>query len=554
MNLSHQAAFELLETGMARLSQEQRLALEQHLAMCEACRLEAGIMERLRLEAARRWPPSVEPATEPEEMIAVIKGRFQRKHALQRLYLPAPGLAWLGAAILMVFVLSWIILNLIAHPARQLNRPAGQTPEATPTPQATTTSVLSKTPLEPIFEAPGIQFGHWSPSGEFLYFLSQDPKDQGKPFGSTRLHFYNAASGQVCTAGDLSFVQTDASNGFTWLPDGRLLLVDAAGEVLALPICKTGDAKPLTLLFPETVERLYASDMVGKAVLFKGKEAYWLYNPIDDQVRGIDSFKPGFIPGSDHFSWSPSGKRLAASVMNGVTGKEGSRLLILDLESLELIGSLDLQGGEGQSAPWVDWLSEDWLLTPGPEKAFLVSLAGGELKQIDIYRDLFKLEVSHPFDVPSLSYETDEEKNIFHLAVASNIGGAHRIHLYHSEDGRVETLEQSAHTFLFLPNGESLFLSYWETEPTYRDEYEFLWVDSDRPPRRLMIQGHTPRQYPQLYAEVLPRERLAFSSSQGVSLVSVEDGHLLGFWSLEGSSGLGSPYGIYVESRGGCWW
>jgi hypothetical protein len=89
-------------------------------------------------------------------------------------------------------------------------------------------------------------------------------------------------------------------------------------------------------------------------------------------------------------------------------------------------------------------------------------------------------------------------------------------------------------------------LTKFEANPTYRDEYELVWVDTPEvEPRRLVVQGHVPRNYPDLNAEYLPgSSRMVFGSSQGVSLVSIPDGELLGFWELEGGSTSPSTYVI----------
>ena len=75
-----------------------------------------------------------------------------------------------------------------------------------------------------------------------------------------------------------------------------------------------------------------------------------------------------------------------------------------------------------------------------------------------------------------------------------------------------------------------------ETEPAERDIYDLFWIDApEKPDARLEVEGHLPRDYPMLHARYLPgASRMAFSSSQGVSLVSIPDGELLGFWRLAG--------------------
>lgn len=75
-------------------------------------------------------------------------------------------------------------------------------------------------------------------------------------------------------------------------------------------------------------------------------------------------------------------------------------------------------------------------------------------------------------------------------------------------------------------------------------EYELVWVDTPgKEPRRLVVQGHTPRNYSYLYARYLPQSsQIAFSSSQGISLVSVPDGELLSFWEFADGEGIRDIY------------
>jgi len=63
-------------------------------------------------------------------------------------------------------------------------------------------------------------------------------------------------------------------------------------------------------------------------------------------------------------------------------------------------------------------------------------------------------------------------------------------------------------------------------------------VNTDRDPWRLVVQGHTRRDYPHLFPRYLPQSsQMAFGSSQGISLVSTPDGELLCFWELVDASG-----------------
>jgi hypothetical protein len=121
--------------------------------------------------------------------------------------------------------------------------------------------------------------------------------------------------------------------------------------------------------------------------------------------------------------------------------------------------------------------------------------------------------------------------------------------VYASETGQVEVFQHDTHTLLFFPGGQWMRFSKWEDDPSYRDEYEMVWMDRPGETQRLMVAGHTPRSHPQIFPKYLPASsQLVFSSSQGVSLVSIPDGETIAFWELAGGEGF-SP--IIYPSPGG---
>ncbi len=100
---------------------------------------------------------------------------------------------------------------------------------------------------------------------------------------------------------------------------------------------------------------------------------------------------------------------------------------------------------------------------------------------------------------------------------------------------------------LFFPGGEWAEMRKMPGDPPdYRDEYELFWIDAPTPDKqgaRLKVEGHTPRSYPTLYVQYLPEtSALVFSSSQGISRVSVPDGAVLDFWELQDRRSSLQPY------------
>jgi len=73
-----------------------------------------------------------------------------------------------------------------------------------------------------------------------------------------------------------------------------------------------------------------------------------------------------------------------------------------------------------------------------------------------------------------------------------------------------------------------------------KDEFELTWVNMPgQESQRMVVQGHTPRNYPTLFARYLPQSsQIAFRSSQGISLVSIPDGETLMFWDLLNGEGF----------------
>jgi len=161
-------------------------------------------------------------------------------------------------------------------------------------------------------------------------------------------------------------------------------------------------------------------------------------------------------------------------------------------------------------------------------------------KFTDVMHDIFLLDIAYPDDVSAMAWEGR------HLSVRVNHPRNQAIYVYHPETSQVEVLQSEVGILLFFPGGEWTELPKFEATPTYRDEYELIWVDRpEAEPQRLVVQGHVPRNYPDLNAEYLPgSSQMVFSSSQGVSLVSIPDGALLGFWELAGGSASPSTFAL----------
>ncbi len=132
----------------------------------------------------------------------------------------------------------------------------------------------------------------------------------------------------------------------------------------------------------------------------------------------------------------------------------------------------------------------------------------------------------------------DRTGNGYYLAVLPNHPRNQSLYLYTSATGQVQVFDHKNHSLLFFPDGQIVELPKSENVPTYHDEFDLVWVGKlDSPEQHIAVTGHTHRSYPGLHIEPAPGgRRLYFSSSQGVSLVTVPQGEMLAFWDLGGET------------------
>jgi hypothetical protein len=416
-------------------------------------------------------------------------------------------------------------------------------PETAPTPVPLPTSIVNtqRETIQPTLQARTISIGKWSPDGMFLVLgLPEVTGDQAV----MRLAFLKADTGDICLAGNTPW-QTGLDDGlrehFAWLPDGRLLYVPSSGEMTVLVPCDP-DAANSTFSYSVTFTHALDYHEETGQVLLKNQTSFWIMDGTSLEVRQIPNVTPNpFEAHWDNFDWSPEGDRLAISRLNGQTAKEGSTLFIVNAATGEVENELPLDIASDQSAPMVEWASEDELLLHGSGALFAIDFRSDPPKFTDVMRDIFLLDISYPDDIASFAWEGE------HLSVRVNHPRNQGIYIYHPETGKVEIIQpKDANSLLFFPNGEMVEMSKLTLESPAEDRYELIWIDSPESGSRfLTVQGHLPRNYPTLLPRYLPASRrLAFSSSQGISLVSVPDGETLGFWELAGGGG----YSSYVVS------
>ncbi len=415
--------------------------------------------------------------------------------------------------------------------------------DTAPTEEPLPTSVvpIPRTPVQPLVRARSITLGSWSLDGKYLVFGSLEATEEPS---STTLSFLNAETGHVCQADERYPPISSLRRQYAWLPDGRLLFISEGGEMDLLKPCEAGRER-LADRYPAKFSQVAAYEGKSGRILLESEQAYWILDGISLEARQIPGVSPNpYEAHWDNYAWSPGGERLAISRLNGRDRKAGSTLYLVAGDTGEVMKSLPLEYASDQSAPWVEWLAKDELLLHGGGILAMVDFRSDPLRIVNVLKDIFALDIAYPDEISSMASITDKAGESYHLAVRVNHPRNQDLYLYHSETGSVEVLRHEVHTILFFPDGEWTELGNlpeWEDVP---DEYELVWVDAPgKETRRLVVQGHTPRNYPTLFARYLPRSsQMAFSSSQGISLVSVPDGELLRFWELAGAEGSRSTH------------
>jgi len=406
--------------------------------------------------------------------------------------------------------------------------------DVAPTKEPLPTSVIPipRTPVQPLVEARSISLGSWSTDGRYLLFSLLD--FSGDP-PSTTLNFLSAESGDLCQADERVAPISSLRQQVAWLPDGRLLFISEEGEMDLLKPCAAGRER-LTDRYPAKFDQVAAYEGQSGRILLKNEASFWILDGVSLEARQIAEVSPNpYEAHWDNYAWSPGGERLAISRLNGRDRKAGSTLYLVTGDTGETLKSLPLEYATDQHAPGVEWLAKDELLLHSGGVLAVVDFRSDPPRIVNVLKDIFALDIAYADDISSMASFVHPAGESYHLAVRVNHPRNQAVYLYHSETGGVEVLHHEVDTILFFPDGEWAELPRREDVPTYQDEYELVWVDAPRESRRLAVQGHTPRDYAHLFARYLPQSsQMAFSSSQGVSLVSIPGGEPLRFWDLVG--------------------
>jgi len=406
--------------------------------------------------------------------------------------------------------------------------PAAMRPHL-PTPLPDIQVGIPKTEIQPVLEGAVAFPGSWSPDSAYFVFGAQT--------ANLTLHFLNGKTGQICAA-DGQFATVDRlRERHAWLPDGRLLFVDSSSEIVVLMPCQP-EIERLTDRFPETFTQIETYAPENGQIILKSAAAYWILDGDTLTAQPIPGVTPNpYQAHGDTFAWLPGGERLVINRLNGRSGsKEGSTLYLINGATEQVEKSLTLEGDFGQSAPWIEGLSEQELLVHGTGELLVIDFSSDPPKVTNVLADIFGLDIKYPDEVSAAGSFIDREGGGYYLAVCLNHPRNQATYLYYSQTGQVHVYDHEHHTLLLFPNGYLMEMAKQENVPTYRDEYDLVLVDTPEAVKpRLVLTGHTPREYPHLSLVYLAkRSQLAVASAHGVSLVSLPDGEMEKYWTLVG--------------------
>ena len=427
---------------------------------------------------------------------------------------------------------SWVCDKKLAE---AMSQSAYLGPPPTPVPQPTSAVSVPRVIVEPVFKADSFSIGSWSPDGAYLVFgLTEYFKDEVERV-NIDLRFLEAKTGKICkpTQSEWTVNQSDGLRDYSaWLPDGRFLFVTDTGEMVAFQPC-TDDVEDLASRYPVTFTHVMSADEQGEHILLKNEEAYWLLNGTNLEVRKIES-----VPTESYrpqYDWSPGGGRLAISQMSGPEVQDEAFLYIVDGTSAQVENRIPLEGASDANLPIVEWLTRDELLLHG-NTLTVMDFRSEPPAVTDVLRDIFLLDIAYPDDVWGTDTVLSKDGEAYFIGVQVNHPNNQDAYLYSSETRQVEVFHHDVSTLIFFPDGQWMRLLKWEDLPAFRDEYELVWMHQPKETLRLKVQGHVPRVNPQMIPRYLPAtSQLVFSSSQGVSLISIPDGKTTGFWELAGN-------------------
>ncbi len=562
MSISHRKAFELFHKGMdirlhfgtgelradrlqaealAGLQPDQRTELQTHWADCPECRQDLALSFRLRREAQQRWPLTVTPSRSASEILGAIQDEQHTSARVARLLTPLRFALMIVLLLGTILALSWIF-NIVRP------RPTGSTlPDSTPQPtwtaqpsptQAESQPAVIKTQAEPLIFGGVFEMNRWSPDGRYLPIIKTEPStDSSSDRVYSSLHFFDAQNGLVCQSGEPLLGTQFEWDSLFWLPEGKLLVASQNDLSIYTPCSE--QVEDISALFADQIIAVRNPSQTSEYLVLTGEQAYWIFEPVSRNALQLTGLVPS-QGGSDHVFLSPSGRAIAISQ----PAESGSLISLVDLQNGQILEQINVPVGNEQFSAWLDWLLEDVILVyggPNLGSVLVERQPDGSVRMTPVLEDLFGLDLLSPNEITAQGGYGDPQRGVYYLTLVTRSPQERALYIYHSDGNRVEELPHDIDTFLFFPNGEAVNMFRLEDSPSYTDTLQLVWVDDPaRQNQLLSVQGHTPRQYPQITHAWDPgTQRMAFGSTQGVSLVSIDDGSLIEFWSLEGAQDSG---------------
>jgi hypothetical protein len=392
-----------------------------------------------------------------------------------------------------------------------------------------------------VLEGIPVAVGSWSPDGRYFVFGAKN-----RTMAAMTLHFLNGQSGEICTAnGDFSYMETLRQH-HVWLPDGeseatsdRLLYLDTNGEMIIFTPCQP-EGERLTDRFLETFTQMGGLGTTvpeNGRILLQSEGAFWILDSRTFSLQPIpDVASNPYDLHWDQAAWLPGGEHLVISRLDGRSGSNaGATLYLVDGSSGQVETSLHLPGVFGQSAPWVEGLSETEILLHSSGDWLIVDFSSNPPQFTNVLADTFNLDVVFPDEISASGSFVDKEGSGYYLAVRLNHPRNQATYLYHSATGQVHVYDHEHHTLVLLSDGELWEMAKQEAEP-YRDEYDLVLATQPEVAQpRLTLSGHRPRDYRHLSIKYLAAtSQLVVASAHGVSLVSLPDGEMAAYWDLVG--------------------
>jgi hypothetical protein len=451
-------------------------------------------------------------------------------------------IAWIGIGLLALLSLIWVLTYL------RPNSIALSPLRSTPNPSMADGSGLSatvvdnpnETPIEPLLQSESAGQGLWSPDGNYFFIPLGDVPAPGGDRRMISLHFISTATGEDCQASE-TFLGQHGFQNYAWLDNKRVLYIDNKGKPYLFTACMSG-SDDLSDRFTEPLLRvailLSSPDPpLQGPLLLESASTYWLLDPLSLQARALRD--P--VPSSDQvdsFAWLASEHQMAI-LQPSAEQPEISHLVLLSLDSGEVLRSLEIKASNEGRGPISEWLGPQqlfvWAMEPsGP---LLLDLSQEPVQPVPVFAELFGIDMLYPDQLFSIGvfYAPDGDK--YHIAFNTNFPDDKSIYLYHSESGQVEKLDGNRQVMMIFPGDQRMPLVPMTDGPVEDGSYDVLWVDApDRPPVHVEVSGHLPRKYSMLQSRLLPGgTRMLFGSSQGISLVDLPSGKTLSFWRLTGA-------------------